>query len=256
MKKGKKLIAMICMLLMTALFMIPGYSYAESVNVIFDASPIVREDPGTHFYAWVENPVKGATYSATVSNKDVAKLVNGFADPGSFAAFVFYAKKSGKVTVTIKQTLNKKTKTIARKTYTIKSRKFSDAQKKKEKKYQKVISKGGDANNKGVSLEVLKVTNLKSTSSKVSAKVKLQHKVTAEEAAMAKKGFSVCLNTGNYNYAIALTGKLKKGSQYVNVSTSKKDIWEAKKATKKGTVYYLKGMNTKKGTPYSLKVKF
>ena len=258
MKNSKKLIALLCMLFMTTAFMIPGISYGESDDmsnsptVNFGSKTVVRKKPGKCFSVDVENVEKGAKYTATVSDKSVAQLVNGCELPGDYAFFTFYAKKSGKVTVTIKQTLNNVTTTIGTKEYTIKSKPFSAKNKKKEKLYQKAVNKGSDPGRYGVSVEVLKVTKVKNTKDKLTLKLKLQHKVTATEAQLAKKyGYVVILDSDQYG--IRFDGKLKKGSRYLTVSSSKKGY--PKKATKKGKVYYFRGMSTSKGTPLNLKVK-
>ena len=214
MKSSKKLIALICMLFMTTVFMFPSLSYGDTngPTVSFSSKTVVRKKPGTSFYADVADPVDGAKYTATVSDKKVAQLVNGNEYPGEGVRFFLYAKKSGKVTVTIKQTLNNVTTTVGERDFTIKSKAFSAKNKKKEKLYQKAVNKGSDPGRFGVSVEVLKVTKVKNTKDKLSVKFKLQHKVTAAEAQLAKKyGYVVILDSEQYG--IRLDGKLKKRFQ-------------------------------------------
>lgn len=251
---GKK-IALICLLFLTTAVLLPAQSFAKSAKPSLDyySGTIIREDAGTHFTVGVVNPVKGAKYRATVSNENVAQLVNARLDfyEGSIW-FDFYAKKSGNVNITVKQTLKNKTTKVGTVKFRVKSKKFSTKEKNKEKRFKKVAKKGSDPRRLGVSLEVLKIYNVKKTGNKVSARVKFHHKVTADEAKLAGDKFSVVLDSKTSG--IPLYGKLKKGSQYATVSIKKSKLM--KNATKKGKTYYLTGLNTGKGSLYKLKVRF
>lgn len=259
----KKRIALICAMMLAVSVIVPMQaSFASEKKPTIETfdTDIYRDYPGTHFSLEVINAIKGATYSAHVSDKSVAQLVNAGGE-GSYAWFSFYAKKDGKVKVTVKQTLNGKKEVIGSETFTIKSKKFSPKKKKKEKLYKKVVKGGSDASGAGVSLEVLKVSNVKNSSKAITAKVKLRHKVTANEIkANRSKTFYVFM-TDSKSYPLAFKGTLKKGSKTINVTCSKADtkkMWGkkmAKKLTKKGKAYYVRGLNTKANKAYKIKVK-
>ena len=247
----KRLALLLVMVVAVTLFIpLPSFGEATSPSLWCDETKVLREEPGTLFFIGVDSPAKGAKYTATVSDNKVAKLVNAYKDSW-YVNFVFYAKKSGKVKITIRQTLNGKTKKLGTKTITIKSKKFSSKQKSREKLYQKVVNQGSLPSQAGVSLEVLKITNVKNGSDKITAKVTLKHKVTAEELKVNGKKFSVAMMDSDYR-TINLTGTLKKGAKTVTVSVNKKKLSKAEK--KKGKKYYVTGLRTKSKAPYRLKV--
>jgi len=252
--KMKKGIVAILTLALALIIICPQETEASSKpHLSYFSKTVYREEPGWHFNVFVDNIVKGATYTATVSDKKIAQLsnVDGYED-GDYVNFLFYAKRPGKVKVTIKQTLNNKTKKVGSVTFTIKSRKFSAKEKKRENKYRKIVNSGSDAWAPGVSLEVLSISNIKNGSKKITAKATLRHDVTAEEYKLSEGTLHIFAVDKKGN-TLVLTGKLKKGKDTVTLSESKK--YYEKKLVKKGKVYYVTGLNTQTSSPYKIKVK-
>lgn len=259
-QKIRKSIAVAFALLLTAGVFFPVEIQAETAAPAvgsWDTPVVQRNGAYTHFTVYVKNAISGAAYTASVSDKDVAQVVNAKRIPGiekgrEYVYFDLYAKKSGKVKVTVRQTYKDKTKKIGAVQLTVKSKKFSAKENAKEKRAKRILKSGSDPKNTGVSLEVLKVSGINNTSKKVTATVTLEHKVTADEMKLSGGNFN--LGLWNNSSDVYLRGKLKKGSDKVTVTVNKNNDW-VKKSTKKGTKYNITGLRTKKSSPYVLKVK-
>ena len=201
------------------------------------------------FSVGIKNAKLGGTYTATVSNDKIAELKGytyGIYDDGSSGWLGFWAKKTGKVNVTVKEKNGSTYKKIGTERITIKkSDSYKDtAYSRKEKSYLKKKVTWND----GASLEVIGIKSIVKSGKTSKVTFELDHAVTDAEYKASGGYYVIHLLDKKGDLAAWIGTEIKKGD--TTLSADVKDL-------KKGTTYYSYGFSRAKraGISFSAKCK-